>query len=172
MSFYFRGRYLVVGHGPVSAFFFLGLKLPSALPGDQQSQASTYMNNSATRSNLDNQTSYRQEAQRMYSCHRFAKLKRGFLRPSSVIMRIGHSVQDVLRRVRLGAASLAGHKLLSLRSAVDSYELLPTSSELQDTMKQGSHRPSALVLLPVLFLLVITGVSAGLVFRSSGSEGK
>jgi hypothetical protein len=87
-------------------------------------------------------------------------------------MRIGRSFRDVLRRVRLGATSLAGHKLLSLRSAVDSYELLPTSSELQDTMKQRSQRPSALVLLPVLFLLVITGVSARLVFRSSDSEGE
>ena len=83
--------------------------------------------------------------------------------------------QSVLRRLRLAVARLsAGDILLQYRSAANSYKLLPTSStpSTQDTMKQGGLSRSALVVLPVLLLLLIGGVSAGLVPRPSSSAGK
>jgi hypothetical protein len=81
-------------------------------------------------------------------------------------------LQFALSRFRLGVAYLSSLKAsLKFRSAPSSYELLPTSSTSQETMKQGGPRPSALVLL-VLLLLVIGGVSGGLVLRSSHPVGK
>jgi hypothetical protein len=83
-------------------------------------------------------------------------------------------LQSALRRLRRKVTRLfAGDILLQFRPVPSSYELLPTSPRPQDTAKQGRLHPSALVLLLVLPLLVISvGISAGLVLRSSASVGE
>jgi amidase len=75
-------------------------------------------------------------------------------------------IQNTLRRLRLQA----DETWLQLRSAQYSYERLPTEPESQDEKRHG--KPINLVLTLVV-LLVISGVSVGLVFiRSSGSASK
>jgi amidase len=74
--------------------------------------------------------------------------------------------QNTLRRLRVQAEET----WLQLRSAQYSYERLPTEPESQDEKRHGRRRPVNLVLTLVV-LLVISGVSVGLVFiRSSDSE--
>ena len=81
--------------------------------------------------------------------------------------------QPMLERLRLGIANLlTGGLLLQLRSAVSSYQPLPTSSVPQDALKQGHLRKTGLVLVLVLLLLLISGVSSQLIRRTSNSAGK
>jgi hypothetical protein len=66
--------------------------------------------------------------------------------------------------------------LLHSRSVEISYELLPVSSEAQDTldtMPQRGLRRSALMPLLVLFLLLlVSGVTAGVMLKPSKSVGE
>jgi len=81
--------------------------------------------------------------------------------------------RPVLKRFQLGIARLSAGDILSyFHSGTSSYELLPTQSRPHDTMKPRSMRLGAMVLSLVFFLLVISGVSAGLVLRPSNSVGK
>jgi len=87
-----------------------------------------------------------------------------------ILRRYNLRLEVMLERLRFGVARLsATNAVPHFRS---SYTLLPTSDGSQGPTKQKSRRPTALVLLIVVFLLVIGGIGAGLVLRDPSSQGQ
>jgi hypothetical protein len=85
--------------------------------------------------------------------------------------------QSLLRRIWQKLENLsAGDILPQFRSAEGSYQLLPTTTSLdsRENMRRKGlcQRTNPLVLLFVFLLLLISGVSAGVILQRSESFGK
>jgi len=81
-------------------------------------------------------------------------------------------IQSVWRRLQLSITQFFQDSLSKTRLSPASYELLPVTSDPKPTMKQSNGRRNGVVLLLALILLVISGVSAGVVLKSAHTTGK